>query len=264
MYAMKENIIPLEDVQHYEPLHVFTEPGRSILACPPALMEDIGRGPGLVLCQLAYWINRSNNCEDGRYWVYKTYQAMRDEWFSFWKDQRTVQIHVAALASNAEQHPPYIEIMQLKRKEWNHVNHYTLTDVGAALLAMYGVKLRFEIWECLPATLRTEKVLFNSDVIIGRDSEKRSSSITKKDRNRTRKNFVIDDEKRSSSHYRDYNRDYNHKDHEEESESPSQALKMEIQKALAEQCDSNSGKKKKEAAIESLIQQGAAPLTSSM
>ena len=218
MYAMKENIIPLEVEQpRYEPLHVFSEPGHSILVCPPALMEDIGRGPGMVLCQLAYWINRSNNYEDGRYWIYKSHDEMRDQWFAFWRNSRTVKGHILELASNTEEHPAYIEIQQLKRKEWNRVNHYTLTDVGAALLAMYGVKLRYEIWEHLPHTLRTENVLFNSDVIDGRDSEKRSRSMVKKDHNRKGKNFTIDNEKRSRSHYRDYNRDNNRIDHEEES-----------------------------------------------
>lgn len=53
------------------------------LLVPPTLASEIGLNEAIILQQLHFWISKSKNFEDGKYWVYNTY----DDWqkqFPFW------------------------------------------------------------------------------------------------------------------------------------------------------------------------------------
>src|SRR5690625_929921 len=49
----------------------------------PSLAKEIGLNEALVLQQIQYWLGKKLNYEDGRYWVYNTYEGWAEQ-FPFW------------------------------------------------------------------------------------------------------------------------------------------------------------------------------------
>lgn len=47
------------------------------------LAEEIGLNEAIVLQQVKYWLNRSNNKREGKMWVYNTYEDWKEQ-FPFW------------------------------------------------------------------------------------------------------------------------------------------------------------------------------------
>lgn len=58
----------------------------------PALAVEIGLNEAIVLQQLAYWLERSDNVRDGKVWAYKTHEEWAEElpFFSVSTIKRTV------------------------------------------------------------------------------------------------------------------------------------------------------------------------------
>ena len=56
----------------------------------PTLAHLIGLNEAIILQQVHYWIQRSNNVRDGHKWVYNSYQ----EWYKqmpLWKSETTMR-----------------------------------------------------------------------------------------------------------------------------------------------------------------------------
>ena len=49
----------------------------------PSLAEKIGLNESIILQQVHYWLNKTNNKEDGNQWVYNTYDDWKKQ-FPFW------------------------------------------------------------------------------------------------------------------------------------------------------------------------------------
>lgn len=49
----------------------------------PSLAKAIGLNDSIMLQQIHYWIRKEQNFEDGRYWVYNTYEGWAEQ-FPFW------------------------------------------------------------------------------------------------------------------------------------------------------------------------------------
>lgn len=53
------------------------------LMVSPLLAKEIGLNEAIVLQQIHYWVQKQINFEDGRYWVYNSYEEWMKQ-FPFW------------------------------------------------------------------------------------------------------------------------------------------------------------------------------------
>lgn len=49
----------------------------------PSLASKIGLNKAVVLQQIHFWVSKEKNLEEGRYWVYNTYEGWAEQ-FPFW------------------------------------------------------------------------------------------------------------------------------------------------------------------------------------
>jgi len=62
----------------------------------PDLAVEIGLNESIMLLQIAFWINQSNNLRDGQWWTYQSVRDMQQKAFPYWS-LATINRTVAAL-----------------------------------------------------------------------------------------------------------------------------------------------------------------------
>jgi len=95
---------------------LINEPPLQVL---PTLASLFGLNEAIVLQQLHYWLQMSENEHDGFLWVYNTYDQWKKQ-FPFW-DKRTIQ---RAFTSLEEQQ--IIKSCQPEAHEWNQRKWYRI------------------------------------------------------------------------------------------------------------------------------------------
>lgn len=71
---------------------IYTEANPTVLRIVPELAEEIGLSESIVLLQIAYWISKSYNLRDGRWWTYQSLADMQEKAFSFWERSTVARI----------------------------------------------------------------------------------------------------------------------------------------------------------------------------
>lgn len=231
----------------YEPLHLQRQEGKASPITPTSLAAEIGRGAARMLSQLTYWINRSHNLFEGRYWIYKTAAEMAEEWFPDYSVS-AIRNHLAILKDAG-----LVESAQFQRNRYNHCNYYALTEKGAAVLATHGIKLRRELWETLPRELCTPALLFEPEG----EGAKTGRSDSQKLTHRSDKNSHIELSKNGKSNSQKLVNQI-----KEESKNPDQRIhpidhdedesdwleKQSLSDALERSCERGTQKKLRQAA----------------
>lgn len=85
----------------------------------PGLAKEIGLNEAIILQQIHYWLQRSENDRDGRKWVYKSTQEWAHE-FPFWSEA-TIKRAISNLRAKA-----LIIVTKRSATSWERVNWYTV------------------------------------------------------------------------------------------------------------------------------------------
>ena len=85
----------------------------------PQLAKSIGLNEAIILQQIHYWLNRSDNVRGGRRYVYKTAQGWAEE-FPFWSEA-TIRRAIATLRGLG-----LVVVEKESTTSWNRTNWYSL------------------------------------------------------------------------------------------------------------------------------------------
>ena len=86
----------------------------------PKLAEAIGLNEAIVIQQLHYWLNKSENIHEGKRWVYNTYQEWKESNFPFWSVQTIGNIF------RSLEEKGLIVSKQINVKHWDRKKWYTI------------------------------------------------------------------------------------------------------------------------------------------
>ncbi|MFJ8234235.1 hypothetical protein ACIQ34_00670 [Ureibacillus sp. NPDC094379] len=87
----------------------------------PTLAKKIGLNEAIILQQIHYWLQRSNNNLEGHTWIYKTLDAWNEE-FPFWS-KRTIERTLKKLESEAYILVGNFNKMKADRTKWYSINY---------------------------------------------------------------------------------------------------------------------------------------------
>src|SRR5699024_2131817 len=88
------------------------------LLVSPTLAKEIGLSDAIVLQQVHFWISKRRHFEEGRYWVYNTYEGWHEQ-FTFWSvltfKRKLVWFEVSVLLIKE-----YYNYIKFNRTHWYH------------------------------------------------------------------------------------------------------------------------------------------------
>ncbi len=96
---------------------LINEPPLQVL---PSLAMLVGLNEAIVLQQLYYWLQISQNEHEGYRWVYNTYKQWRENNFPFWSEQ-TIQRIFTSLESQG-----VVVSRRLNAQDWNQRKWYRI------------------------------------------------------------------------------------------------------------------------------------------
>ena len=94
----------------------------------PGLALVVGLNEAIILQQLHYWLRKSAHFQDGRPWVYNTYEQWTEQ-FPFWSVDtvkraiKSLEERGIVLASNYNKHP-------MDRTKWYSIDYDRLAEVA--------------------------------------------------------------------------------------------------------------------------------------
>ncbi|QOR83826.1 DnaD domain protein [Geobacillus stearothermophilus] len=93
----------------------------------PSLAKEIGLNEAIVLQQLHYWLQESNNERDGHRWVYNTYQDWQKQ-FPFWSI-RTIRRTIKNLENKGIVISDYLNSMKIDKTKWYRIDYERLEEI---------------------------------------------------------------------------------------------------------------------------------------
>jgi hypothetical protein len=105
---------------------LINEPPLQVL---PSLAILVGLNEAIVLQQLYYWLQISQNEHEGHRWVYNTYKQWRENNFPFWSEQ-TIQRIFTSLESQS-----VVVSCRLNAQDWNQRKWYRIDFDALNVLA---------------------------------------------------------------------------------------------------------------------------------
>lgn len=98
------------------------------LLVSPTLAKEIGLSDAIVLQQVHFWISKRRHFEEGRYWVYNTYEGWQEQ-FPFWSvstiKRTLVRLEESGLLITANYNK-----MKIDRTKWYTVDYDKLDDLA--------------------------------------------------------------------------------------------------------------------------------------
>ncbi|TCK03277.1 UNVERIFIED_ORG: replication initiation and membrane attachment protein [Anoxybacillus amylolyticus] len=93
----------------------------------PSLAKEIGLNEAIVLQQLHYWLQESNNERDGHRWVYNTYEDWQKQ-FPFWSI-RTIRRTIKNLENKGIVISDYLNSMKIDKTKWYRIDYERLEEI---------------------------------------------------------------------------------------------------------------------------------------
>lgn len=93
----------------------------------PGLAEKIGLNEAIVLQQIHFWLGKSGNKRDGRFWVYNTYDNWAEQ-FPFWSKRTVVRI-IDKLESNGLLDVSNYNKVRFDRTKWYTINYGRVNEL---------------------------------------------------------------------------------------------------------------------------------------
>lgn len=110
----------MSDEQEFTKWQIYTAAKPTVTRIIPELAAEIGLNESIVLMQIAFWIETSNNVRDGVYWTYQSMAEMKEKAFPYWSVdtiRRTVH-HLHEMG--------YILIGQYNKRKGDNTQWYAL------------------------------------------------------------------------------------------------------------------------------------------
>ncbi|MED3747587.1 DnaD domain protein [Geobacillus stearothermophilus] len=93
----------------------------------PSLAKEIGLNEAIILQQLHYWLQESNNERDGHRWVYNTYEDWQKQ-FPFWSI-RTIRRTIKNLENKGIVISDYLNSMKIDKTKWYRIDYERLEEI---------------------------------------------------------------------------------------------------------------------------------------
>ena len=100
------------------------------LLVPPSLAVEFGLNEAIVLQQIHYWLAKKGNFEDGRYWVYNTYEGWAKQ-FPFWSVS-TIRRILGKLEDSGVIISGNYNKMGADRTKWYSIDYDKLSGISQA------------------------------------------------------------------------------------------------------------------------------------
>ena len=97
------------------------------LLISPTIAVEIGLNESIVLQQVHFWVNKRINFEDGRYWVYNTYEGWREQ-FPFWSVS-TIKRIFTKLEEDGYLISGNHNRLKIDRTKWYSIDYSKLSDM---------------------------------------------------------------------------------------------------------------------------------------
>lgn len=97
------------------------------LLVPPTLASQIGLNEAVALQQLHFWISKSKNFKDGKYWVYNTYEDWKKQ-FPFWSVSTIRRVFKSLEEKELIETANYNE-MKYDQTKWYTINYDKLNKI---------------------------------------------------------------------------------------------------------------------------------------
>ncbi|ABO68197.1 DnaD domain protein [Geobacillus thermodenitrificans] len=93
----------------------------------PSLAKEIGLNEAIILQQLHYWLQESDNKRDGYRWVYNTYEDWQKQ-FPFWSI-RTIRRTIKNLENKGIVISDYLNSMKIDKTKWYRIDYERLEEI---------------------------------------------------------------------------------------------------------------------------------------
>ena len=104
----------------------------------PKLAEAIGLNEAIVIQQLHYWLNKSENIHEGQKWVYNTYQEWKESNFPFWSVQ-TIGNVFRSLEERGLIISKQINVKNWDRKKWYTIEYDELERIENQIIERLNI-----------------------------------------------------------------------------------------------------------------------------
>jgi len=94
----------------------------------PSLAKEIGLNESILLQQIHYWVRKEQNYEDGRYWVYNTYEGWATQ-FPFWSVS-TIRRIIKKLEDNELIITGNYNRMGIDNTKWYTINYDVIKGIS--------------------------------------------------------------------------------------------------------------------------------------
>lgn len=97
------------------------------LLVPPTLASQIGLNEAIALQQIHFWVSKSKNFKDGKYWVYNTYDGWQKQ-FPFWSVSTIRRVFKSLEEKKLIETANYNE-MKYDQTKWYTINYDKLNKI---------------------------------------------------------------------------------------------------------------------------------------
>ncbi|MED5040832.1 DnaD domain protein [Geobacillus stearothermophilus] len=93
----------------------------------PSLAKEIGLNEAIILQQLHYWLQESNNERDGQRWIYNTYEDWQKQ-FPFWS-VTTIRRTIKKLENQGIIVSDNLNSMKIDKTKWYRIDYERLEEI---------------------------------------------------------------------------------------------------------------------------------------
>lgn len=115
----------------------------------PTLAKKIGLNEAIILQQIHYWLQRSNNNLEGHTWIYKTLDAWTEE-FPFWS-KRTIERTLKKLESDGYIMVGNFNKMKADRTKWYSINYDLVEQLDDTPSSQIDVQASDNLTQSIPS-----------------------------------------------------------------------------------------------------------------
>lgn len=122
----------------------------------PKLAAEIGLNESLVLLQIAFWINHSNNLRDNEWWTYQSLEDMKEKAFPYWSIATISRVINNLVSSNLLRKSDAYNKRKNDRTQWFSLNLEGLSNLKSIKVILQNEKT---ISQNAKSTLQNETTL---------------------------------------------------------------------------------------------------------
>jgi hypothetical protein len=148
--------------------NIYTAAEPTVTRIFPSLAAEIGLNESIVLLQIAWWINTSNNIRENRYWTYQSLQDMRQKAFGYWS-RTTISRTIKTLEKLG-----YITVRRFNKRAGDNTQWFALCPEKLKNLKSIDVKASnsSEVFQNETGVFQNETGVFQNETTLPENSHR--------------------------------------------------------------------------------------------